>query len=186
MNPIDPKQVDTLMLARWLLLLLREGPVQPEENKRQGVSLLAAGGDREHALRAMQDCSCALLEFSSILHQQKLFLSRGIASELVACVDVICGSYSYLANFFPSRKLAVYHMEPTLHVFKHVGLRLEEALNRDAPVIFSPASFLCEMGEDWIGLVSRITRRVHARTCGKRTIQRYLIKTHLEWEKLGI
>ena len=66
---------------------------------------------------------------------------------------------------------------------KHVSKGLAEALHSMAPVVVSPTAWLCEGSEDFVGRVARITRRVHARTCGERAA--HLCKVFLEWQSLG-
>ena len=166
---------------------LREGPFQSEELGRTGQSLLnRAGDDRAIALQAMHDGAVAVLRFFGILHKEKLWLSRNTAKEVVACIDLFLSSYVFLAKFSHAKGLTRYHLEPSHHMLAHIITRIEEALARGAPMVLSPAAFLCEMSEDFVGRVSRISRRVHSRTCGKRTCQRYLIKLFLEFERFKV
>ena len=175
-----------MIMLRWLLQLLRGGPVQDGDLGRPGRSVLDSGDDRAPALLAMHDCSCAILQFFSIAHKGGLWLSRDDGIKVANCLALFVAGYSFLANYFVTRRQCRYHMEPSQHLLKHVKMRLQEPLDAGAPVIMNPAAWLCEQSEDWIGRISRITRRVHARTCGQRTLQRYLVKLHLEWEQLKV
>ena len=80
----------------------------------------------------------------------------------------------------------LYHLEPSLHMFKHVQVRLLRILATGAQAIMSPAAHLTDLSEDLVGICSRMSRRVAARTCGQRTLQRMLIRYYLEFEKLGL
>ena len=172
------------MLLRWLVKLLREGPVRADGSGRPNVSLMR--GEHGAACQAMHDSACAILQFFAIVHKEKLWLSRLKGMQLVECVNLFVAGYCYLAGYCHRLSLCRFHMEPALHMFKHVATRAQETLSAGAPVLMNPAAHLCEQGEDFIGRISGITRRVHARTCGKRTAQRYLIKLHLEMERLGL
>ena len=130
-------------------------------------------------------CPVEIIIFS-VLHRERLWLNRARAQEVVACVNLFSSVYVYLAGHFVSEKLCRFHMEPSHHAFMHLGVRVQQSLDANAPIVLSPACWLCENSEDWVGRISRITRRVHARTCAKRTIQRYLIKMFLEFERLNL
>ena len=77
-----------------------------------------------------------------------------------------------------------FHLEPSLHLLKHIGLRLRTQLEAGATHILNPATFLAEAGEDFIGKVARISRRVSARLTSQRTMQRILVKTCADWRAL--
>ena len=180
------KGSDSLILMRWLLKLLRGGPVRFEEGRRPGISLLVNAGDRGGVYNAVHDGCCSVLLLFQLLHKGSLWLERPQAGKIIECVELFCAVYGFLANFFMRERKCRFHMEPSLHLFYHIALRLRETLDSGAPVLLNPALFMCEQSEDWVGRISRITRRVHARTCGQRTLQRYLVKMFLELEKHGI
>ena len=180
------KAADSMMLLRWMVKVLRDGGLQPGQGERPKISLLNCGGSREPVFRALHDGACALLQFFSCIHRNKLWLDRQQAQHVAAAMDLFTSAYSYLAGFCFGQSICCFHLEPSLHMCKHIQLRLQESLDAGAPRLLSPAAVLCEASEDFIGKVSRISRRVHARTCGQRTLQRYMVKVHLEWEKLGV
>ena len=59
------------------------------------------------------------------------------------------------------------------------------AFQRKDLVVCSPANWLCEQSEDYTGRVAQVSRKVAARACSKSTMQRYLIRLHVEWPRLG-
>ena len=177
-----------MILLRWLLRLVQGGPLivsGDNAGRRDGRPLAQHAGfeDKAAVIGAMQDGCVALLSFFQTIHRGGLFLPRQEAASAAGACSLFCHAYVFLARHFFDRGSCRYHMEPSLHAFRHIGLNLEAGT---APVVLSPAAFLCEQGEDFIGRVSRITRRVSARLTGERTLQRYLIKLHLEWAKLGV
>ena len=173
------------MLARWLLRVLRQGPVKPDQTGRSGVTFLR-DADKGHIFRAMEDACCSLLRFFQIIHKSGLWLDRNLAQSAADAVQLFCQSYTFLAREFHKLGKFLFHLEPALHMYRHVGLRITTILRTGAPAVLSPAAHLTDQSEDFVGVCSRISRRVAARTCGQRTVQRMLIRYHLEFEKLGV
>ena len=184
------KASDSMILLRWLLRVLQGGAIifaGDSPGNRSGRPLAQHPGfeDKAPVLGAMQDGCVALLSFFQTIHRGNLFLQRQEAASAAGACNLFCNAYVFLARHFFDAGRCRFHLEPSLHMFRHVGHGLELLLSRQAPVCLSPAAFLCEQGEDFIGRISRITRRVSARLTGQRTLQRYCIKLHLEWGKLG-
>ena len=129
----------------------------------------------------MCDCALSALIFSQIIHKCGVWLCRDDAKKAMDACNLFCSGYSFLAAKFFALKLPRYHVEPSLHAFKHTAVRLDRQLGCGARRILSPAVFLCEMSEDFVGAASRLSRRVSGRTVGARTLERFLIKVHLHW-----
>ena len=173
-----------MLLLRWILRILRHGIKDPDAESRPNVSLTLTALNPSHipAFEAMHDAARSSLMFFRILHQQNLWETRADSERLVQCVDLFCASYAFLAKKAMDLGLCRFHMEPSLHQFQHLGLRLKLLLqNSSVERLLSPCSFLCESGEDFIGRVARISRRAPPRNLCMRTLQRYLIKVHQIW-----
>ena len=178
------KGSDTMLLLRWILRILRHGIKNPDAESRPQVSLTLTALDPSHipVFEAMHDGARSSLMFFRILHQPNLWETRADTERLVQDVDLFCASYAFLAKKSMDLQLCRFHMEPSLHQFQHLGLRLKLLLeNSSAERILSPCTFLCESGEDFIGRVARISRRAPPRNLCMRTLQRYLIKVHQIW-----
>ena len=167
------------MLLRWLLKLVFGGAVMPDGSGRSGETFL---DDATHGrvFHAVADCSRALLHFFHIIHHGGVWLDPTKALDAANSINLFCSAYNFLAREFYRRGQCVFHLEPSIHMLKHVPLRLEAAVSRGAPVVLSPAIFLCELSEDFVGRTARISRRVNGRTVSERTVQRMLIKYHHE------
>ena len=100
-------------------------------------------------------------------------------------MEMFTSCYVFLANRMHERRENRFHLEPSLHLFKHMAFRLQLQLAvKTCNYILSPAAFLAEAGEDFIGKVARLSRRVSARLTGQRTLERMLIKTYMDWKEL--
>ena len=99
-------------------------------------------------------------------------------------MDIFTSCYVFLANRMHERRENRFHLEPSLHLFKHMAYRLRLQLAKETcRYILSPAAYLAEAGEDFIGKVARLSRRVSARLTGQRTLERMLIKTFYGLER---
>ena len=171
---------------RWLLRVLLDGSLLPNNGGRPGVPLRAQfAGDalKIKFCNAVQDGCSSLLKLFKVVHTSGLWLDLQAASTVADCVDLFCSVYGFLAgtchrDFQTSR----FHMEPSLHTLKHISIRIRETMATGAVRVLNPASALCENSEDFVGRIVRLARRVAARACGQRTLQRYLIKLHMEWQ----
>ena len=63
-------------------------------------------------------------------------------------------------------------------------LEAVQQLEKSNNFVVSAAAWLCESNEDFIGRLSRTSRRVAARTAGQRTTQRYLFKARALFDPL--
>ena len=179
------KGSDTLLLLRWLLRVLRHGVKVEGQPARPNISLTQSALDASHVpvFEAMHDATRAGLLFFRIIHQPNLWETRDDGYKLVESVELFCSAYAFLATTMLNDGLCRFHFEPSLHQYMHLGVRLRNLLqNRCIQRVLSPASFLCESGEDFIGRIARISRRAPPRNLCMRTLQRYLIKLHQVWE----
>ena len=176
-----------MVLIRWLLRVMQLGPVNFAAQPPARVGRLE-GWDAEKSgvFRAVNDGCVALIRYFQLVHKCGLFLTAEEGASVAAAVSLFCSVYTHLAHKFLGWRLCRFHLEPSLHTCKHMGLHLELAISNGATVLINPAAWLCEQSEDWVGRIARITRRVSARLTGQRTLQRYLVKMYLELQRLGI
>lgn len=178
------KGSDSMLVLRWLLRVLRHGVRDVNMDARPMVALTQSALDPSHIpfFEAMHDAAQSGLLVFRILHQPNLWENRQNSEQLVESVDLFCAAYSFLAKKSLDMRMCRFHLEPTLHQYLHLGVRVRLILqNPRVQRVLSPCSFLCESGEDFIGRIARISRRAPARNLCMRTIQRYLIKLHQVW-----
>ena len=131
--------------------------------------------------QALYDCCCSLLRFFQVVRNNGLWLTPALAKSVGDGLHLFCAAYCHLARDAFAQGAFLYHLEPSLHMVKHVADRLT-TLAATAPVIMSPAAFLTDLSEDFVGICSRLSRRVAARTTGHRTLQRLLIQMWFKYE----
>lgn len=180
------KASDTTLLLRWLLRFLEHGPNPTHVVPRTGDGPITVPRDPEHRffVRAMHDAGSAALRALSVLHCGKLWHSRELGLEFVDSVQLFAAAYSALAKRSYDLKLCRFPMQPVVHAWQHYGLRTSEVLARGARRVLSPYAHMNDRNEDFLGHVSRISRRVSGRTTSLRTLQRYLIRYMVEWKDI--
>ena len=184
------KGADTLLLLRWLVRLIRYG-ASDGATARNGTSLVDSVRGlpeeihaRQSILRAILEASCGMLHFFQILHKSGAWLQRNIAEKLCNDIDIFCSAYVFLASQCMAAGVCRFHIEPSLHLLRHKSVRVRSILDTGAQRVLSPGCFLCESSEDFIGHVARLSRRCSARATCSRTLQRYLIKIHFDWQDM--
>ena len=180
------KGSDSMLLLRWLVRVIRYGVSQNVGSPRPGRSLVdEAPADRQSSLSAILDAACGMVHFFQILHKCGAWLQPDVADKLCNDVDIFCSAYSYLASRSVASGVCRFHLEPSLHVYRHMSVRMRGLLEKGAERILSPGCFLCEASEDFVGHIARLSRRCAARATCQRTLQRYLIKAHFDWQDLS-
>ena len=98
------------------------------------------------------------------------------------------GAFSFLQCYSKRATLArdcsrpLWVFKPKLHYYHHLVVEASTFLLKEM-VFLNPLAYSCAMAEDFIGKASLISRRVSARTCERRTLQRYLVATMQAWKK---
>ncbi|CAE6966836.1 unnamed protein product [Symbiodinium sp. CCMP2592] len=142
---------DTLMVLRWIIMLLRNGRWSGGARTFPWLQHPQAA-DHAPLLKAVHDGCCAILTLFQVVQKQGIWLRRPVALRLHSAIDLFCSSYKFLSGECFRRQLNRFHLEPTLHQLKHFSIRIQEQLaNEDVQVILNPGMFMCEMSEDFVG-----------------------------------
>ena len=179
------KGSDSILVLKWLVRVLRRGATDGS-CARPGINLVdMTENPRNKCLQAILDASCAMVHFFQLLNHNGLWLDRTTAETICADIEMFTAAYSFLASSMMAMKLCRFHVEPSLHLYRHMAIRLRRLLERGCLRLLSPGAFLCENSEDFIGKVARTSRRCSARQTCNRTLQRYLIQVYFDWLSLG-
>ena len=182
------KGSDQMLLCRWLKQLVIYGPVFEGDVVRPGICLahrsLRGTMDQEwlrKVCQAVVDACQGAVSFFHTLHCEGLWLERSVAQKMADDCGRFCRAYVDLAQLCHDAHLARFHLEPSLHLFRHFEDDLRRALRRtDLTWVYSPSAHTCEMDEDFVGKVCRTSRTVHgsAESTARRTVDRYLLRCH--------
>jgi hypothetical protein len=83
-------------------------------------------------------------------------------------------SYMKLAKICLDERLPLFNILHKHHYFHHEVYRMQEAL-AEGKLVLNPTCFSCSLDEDFVGRLSRLSRRVNIRQLELRTLQRYLV-----------
>ena len=159
----------TTNFCGWLLRLLQDVPAD-------SAGFLARCQSGTANLNAMFEC----------FYQGGFFLDRTECEYSALCGMKFWTAYSFLARKqFEKDRPDMFPLYPKLHLMHHMILRIREDGNEFG---FSQNAMAtsCQMDEDVIGRVSRISRRVSIRMVMERTMGRYLVGCHTAWKSAGL
>ena len=138
-------------------------------------------------LTAMQETFQGALSFTGVYISHPVFLERSCAAWLLKSGMRLLKGYCYLAQRTLSEGRRLYALRPKVHYFHHSLRDLQLQLDRGDPAILNyNAVFNCEANEDFIGRVSRISRRVSPKIASRRTLDRYLLACKLAFKRAGV
>ena len=158
------KMCDTMTLLKWLMFVAGLHRTSPLEESHRSI------------LEVMHSCCYSILQFYDVLYDGNLWLERSVARELLHHGMVSLKAYQWLARKCLELRKPLFGIIPKLHYFHHACNNIKLQLdNPECVLILSPYAWTCEMDEDFVGHVSRLSRRVSIRTYALRTIQLYLI-----------
>ena len=159
----------TTNLARWLEVLLND-----------------LGGDQEGLLTICGEAIKQLNNALSFLYNAPLFLERLECEYVCSRGMYFVQTYTALASkCFALNRSHLYPLFPKLHAVHHIFLTLhQQATNHGYGA--NPLAASCQLDEDTIGRVARVSRRVSSRLVIRRTLQRHLMTSWQVWRDAGL
>ena len=137
-------------------------------------------------LRAMLETIRGGLHFVGVHHSHPLFMGRYCSELLLSSGMRFLRGYGYLASLSIREGQRLYSLRPKLHYFHHTLEDIREQIAAGHPYILNPIYAGCEANEDYIGRLSRLSRKVSPKIAGQRTIDRYLVGCQLLFKKHGV
>ena len=137
-------------------------------------------------LAAMQQTIRGCLDFIGVMHAHDLFLPPSCAAFMLAAGMTFLRGYAYLAQLSIERGLKYFSLRPKVHYYHHTLRELHQQVSKHHEWVLSPSAWNCESNEDYIGKISRLSRRVSPKICGQRVIDRYLVAAKLIFERAGV
>ena len=152
------KGSDSILLLKWLKFLSGlHGPANPSSPLFPLV------------LRAC----CNGLSFQAI-HRHGIWLKSSCRDRIMRCGKGFVQDYARLAKWAYDNRLQLFAMVPKIHAMDHFAVHL--ALLCFEEYACNPAMFDCSMSEDFIGHLSRQSRRISHTNVVENTILAYKVK----------
>ena len=137
-------------------------------------------------LQAMHQTIRGGLDFMGVLHSHPLFLTPSCASFMHRSGLKLLRGYHFLAAHSLEHGYHLFSLRPKCHYFHHTLWELGLQISENHPFALSAAIWNCESNEDFVGRLSRLSRRVSPKKCGERVIDRYLVATKLLFRRAGV
>ena len=165
---IGGKGADSIIFLQWLELLLKLKVARPLDPTHLEV------------LTAMLETVQGGLAFVGVYHSHDIFMPPGCARFMLKSGMKLLRGYCYLANRCIQERRRLFSLRPKVHFYHHILVDLQQQLSKGHPYILNyPALYNCEANEDFIGRVSRLSRRVSPKINARRTLDRYLVACKL-------
>lgn len=159
----------TTNFCRWILKLLGDIPA-----------------DNAGYLAMCRKATAKLNAMFTTFYQGGFFLDQNESIYAAQCAMEFLSTYEHLAEImFSLKRPALFPLYPKLHLMHHMTIQLQESANSFG-FAENPMACSCQLDEDVIGRVSRLSRRVSIRLTMLRTIGRYLIGCYSAWKAAGL
>ena len=156
---------DSMSLLKWLVWFLQLMLQKP----------------RVVGFTSLLDCmlrTCeAGLKMFRLMNSHRLVLRRPCARLLYVTIMRFLRGYRRLSVSVLELKMRAFMLKPKTHALHHIGVTIRASLLEGHTAIFNPQIASVDVNEDFIGRVSRLSRRVNVRVCDLRVIQRVFLKT---------
>ena len=140
----------------------------------------------EQLLLGIQETLEGGLDFLGILHSHGIWLPLECARYLHRSGLKLLRGYHFCADYSIRHGYKLFSLRPKCHYYAHMLWELHLQISADNEYVLSPGAWNCENDEDWIGKLSRLSRRVSPKTCSQRCIDRYLIGVKLLLNRAGV
>ena len=166
------KGSDSALLMQWLPVLCR-GCINDLRDQ-----------DHLATLEGIHSAASAGMEWLTRMYKHGIWLAAPCAVALNDCGKKFLRSYNYLAWVALHRwDFPAFSMKPKIHMLCHEVYETTAMLDRGVTCLPNCMMWNCEMNEDVIGKVSRLSRRVHQSRVCERLLDLYTTKCHALHQK---
>ena len=169
---VHAKGSEVILLMTWLSFQLKVFLREPKDASDVPI------------LKVMLQMIEGGLTYVGIMHSHGTWLPHKCACLQLDAGMCFARGYAFLADHCTALQVPGYRLRPKLHYYMHLLLDLKSRVDAADRWIMNSSLFLCEQNEDFIGRISRVSRRVHPSQASMRTVQRYLVKVRLLLERL--
>lgn len=123
------------------------------------------------------------LSFSQGIFGHGIWLAPSCVAHLRRSVQQFAESYAHLADYCLKEGYCLYGMVPKIHAFTHFRADFDDSLREHRQSTLNPAVFDTSNSEDFIGRISRQSRRVSFKRIERTILRAYQVKTQVEISK---
>lgn len=134
----------------------------------------------DEILSRMIDACAAISHFMHILFTSAFYLSEAEGWQLIQSGQSFLKDYVTLAEASNRKKLCLWAMKPKLHTLAHIVCTAFQHFTVATDHVINPLAESTFMCEDFVGRVSRLSRRVSAKQHGKKILYRYMVAARLQ------
>jgi hypothetical protein len=150
---------------------------------RHAINLLEGAKDKcDKVLSLALGCAKAMDYAISEMHGHGIWIPSEEGTSISTAGIAFLQDHAKLVSVCYELKLNLFMQQPKLHVIAHIFLSLMHQCNAHE-FCLNPISMTVPMNEDFIGRISRASRRVSQRLVTKRTAEAYLIQAREAWQK---
>ena len=160
----NSKGADTTLLLGWLAWLVSLTLRNPTPTMNLPL------------LRTMLLLLRATRNVMSMVHAHNLWLNRPCARRLYVEMLRVLRGYQLAGSMSLNLRYRAFIQKPKNHALHHVAWWIRCQLEAGAPYVVNPEMDSCEMDEDYIGRIARLSRRVDVRLQGSRVFSRLFLK----------
>ena len=160
----NTKGSDTMLMLQWLSWFLSLQLLGPPDGADVAM------------LKSMLRLCTATIGVFTVLHGHPLWMQRECGRRLYIEIMRVLRGYQFLGASCLGFAFRAFIQKPKNHALHHIGWSVKEQLLTGAALIINPEIYSCEPGEDFIGRVARLSRKVDVRTQGQCVFQRIFKK----------
>ena len=129
--------------------------------------------DHGRLFSSMLQCVEGLLTFLGVCQSHDMWMPKSCATFAYLTGLRSLRAYSVLARHSMGINRRLFCMRSKFHSMAEIVFSMRKCVEANHPWVLNPNCFCCEANEDFIGRISRISRKVSAKLCALRTMQRY-------------
>ena len=135
----------------------------------------------DEMMHAMLESCSAIAHFMHVLFSSGFYLNESEGWQLIQSGQAVLSGYVKLAKLSYNNGLCLFKMKPKIHSLAHI-VRTAYLQYQAGSFCINPIAESTFMCEDFVGRISRLSRRVSAKQHGKNFFYRYMVAAHIHAE----
>ena len=171
---VNAKASDVMLMVSWICVLAAGFCNDPIKQ------------DHSDILKTLLECASNAKTFLQIIYNHKLWLTRHCAATLYQEVHGFLVNYNRLAFLSMYQEhYTAFALKSKFHLVCHMKFEIWSLLVAQPQIDFipNPGMFACDMCEDVVGKLSRLSRRVSPQIPSQRTLELYFMKAHAIYQR---